>query len=295
MYEVLLDNVMFPVAPSNIEIKIVNKNKSVTLIDEGEINILKKEGLKEVRFDVLLPSVSYPFAKYKDGFKTAGYYLEHIRELKTKQKYFTFKVIRQFPDGRKLFGYNMVVSLEEYTIKDDVSQGFDIVVSIKLKEYRTYATKVGTVTFDKVEENSIIEQQDNSDDTGSTDDTDLVEPAIEEPKEERQQDYSPVKTGKNIVYHTTNGITTLELAKKYYGLIGYSDIIEDANKRLVENGIITNHYIQPNTSVIIPELKEGTYVKEVLWDILQDGEIIIEEKNISWDTYLIHYNNGPNL
>jgi hypothetical protein len=36
----------------------------------------------------------------------------------------------------------MSVSLESYTIEEDAGQGFDLVVSIKLKQYKSFGTKV---------------------------------------------------------------------------------------------------------------------------------------------------------
>ena len=60
---------MLPVAPSKLQLKIANNNKEATLINDGDINILKEPGLTTIEFDALLPSVNYPFATYKKGFK----------------------------------------------------------------------------------------------------------------------------------------------------------------------------------------------------------------------------------
>lgn len=147
MYDVYLDKMLCPIAPEKLQIKISNKNKTLTLINEGEINILKKAGLTEISFDLLLPNVKYPFAVYKSGFKTANYFLEILEELKTSQKPFKFKVVRQFPNGKILFGTNISVSLEDYKYSDDVKEGFDITVSIKLKQYKEYGTKTCNVKF----------------------------------------------------------------------------------------------------------------------------------------------------
>lgn len=147
MYDVYLDKMLCPIAPSKIQVKISNKNKTLTLINEGEINILKKAGLSEITFDLLFPNVKYPFAVYKDGFKTANYFLEILEELKVSQKPFKFKVVRQFPNGKMLFVTNLNVSLEDYKPTDDVKNGFDITVSIKLKQYREYGTKTCDIKF----------------------------------------------------------------------------------------------------------------------------------------------------
>ena len=61
-YKLYLDGVLFPVAPSKVTVKINNQNETVTLINEGEANILKSAGLSDVEFDLLLPNAEYPFA-----------------------------------------------------------------------------------------------------------------------------------------------------------------------------------------------------------------------------------------
>ena len=47
-YDVYLKNCLLPVTPEKIQIKINNQNKTVSLINEGEINILKKAGLTDI-------------------------------------------------------------------------------------------------------------------------------------------------------------------------------------------------------------------------------------------------------
>lgn len=148
MYDVYLDKMLCPVAPEKIQLKISNKNKTITLINEGEVNVLKKAGLTEISFDLLLPNVKYPFAIYKSNFKKADYFLKILENLKTNQKPFKFKVVRQFPNGKMLFSTNMTVSMEDYKISDDTKKGFDVTVSVKLKQYRAYGTKTCSVVVD---------------------------------------------------------------------------------------------------------------------------------------------------
>lgn len=146
-YEFFIDKMLCPVAPSKLEIKVNGNNKTMTLINEGEINILKTAGLTDVSFDLLLPNVKYPFATYKSGFQNAKYFLDKLESLKTGKKPFQFIVTRTFPNGKMLFDTNMKVSLEDYTIKENSNEGFDVVVSVKLKQYREYGTKTCNVTF----------------------------------------------------------------------------------------------------------------------------------------------------
>lgn len=140
-YYFYLGNVLLPVPPEKNEIKVTNKNKSYTLMNYQEINIMKNAGLTEINFEVLLPNVKYPFAVYKDGFKNAKYYLDILESLKSKRMAFQFIISRQLPNGTALFDTNIKVSLEDYTIKEERNEGFDFKVKIKLKQYKEFSTK----------------------------------------------------------------------------------------------------------------------------------------------------------
>lgn len=141
-YHVYLGDTELPIPPEKIDLKISGKNKTMTLINDGEINIIKNPGLTELSFDALLPQVKYPFAYYPDGFKKAQFYLDKLEKLMLERKPIQFIVSRVMPNGLPLFDTNIKVSLQEYSIKEDVKNGFDVVVPIKLKQYRDYATKV---------------------------------------------------------------------------------------------------------------------------------------------------------
>ena len=146
-YDFYLDKILLPVAPSKLQVKIKNANKTINLINDGEINIIKKPGLSEVSFDILIPHVKYPFAVYKNGYRDAKYFLGEIEKLKVNMQPFQFIVSRRKPNGTVLFDTNMKVTLEEYTIKEDAGEGFDVIVTIKLKQYREYSTKTMKITI----------------------------------------------------------------------------------------------------------------------------------------------------
>lgn len=146
-YDFYMGKTMLPVAPSKLQLKVNNANKTYTLINEGEINVLKTPGLTDIDFEVLLPSVEYGFARYKDGFLPVFYFLQRFEEMKQSKEPFQFIVVRQFPNGKSLHGTNIKVSLEDYTIKEDAGSGFDTVVSIRLKQYRDYGTKTCNISF----------------------------------------------------------------------------------------------------------------------------------------------------
>lgn len=141
-YSFYLDGMLLPVAPEALQIKVNGKNETLVLMDQGEVNILKKRGLTEAAFDALLPNVRYPFARYPDGYHSADYYISKLEGLKDSISPFQFVVSRETAGGRWLYGTSLKVSLEEFTMKEDAgSYGTDVLVSLKLKQYRDYGTK----------------------------------------------------------------------------------------------------------------------------------------------------------
>lgn len=141
-YKMYMDDVLIPITPKKVQMKINNQNKTLTLIGGEEINILKSAGLTDVTFDLLLPQVPYPFAASPEK---AEYYLNKFEKLKTSKQPFQWILNRQMPQGAKLFYTNLTVSLEDYQIIDDASEGFDITVKVNLKQYRNYGTKTVTI------------------------------------------------------------------------------------------------------------------------------------------------------
>lgn len=140
MYEVYLDDLMLPIAPQKIQIKVNGQNETANLINGDEINIIKAPGLKDISFDAVIPQSAYPFASYSGGYGSAGEFLERMEELKENKGPFSFIVIRDTPAG-SFHDTNIMVTLEDYKVTDDVKEGFDIAVAFNLKEYRNYGTK----------------------------------------------------------------------------------------------------------------------------------------------------------
>ncbi|EQE56559.1 LysM peptidoglycan-binding domain-containing protein [Clostridioides difficile] len=137
-YDFYLDGVQLPIAPPKLEVKVTNKNKTVDLINVGEVNILKKEGLSEISFEAEFTHNKLPF--YRGTFRDVQFFLSKLELLKTDCKPFQFIVSREM-GGKVLFNTNIKVSLEEYAISEDADNGSDTKVAIKLKQYRDYSTK----------------------------------------------------------------------------------------------------------------------------------------------------------
>lgn len=142
MYKFYLDGMLLPITPSSLSLKINNQNETIRLINEGEVNILKNAGLSEFSFDFMIPQNIYPFANYEVRYKGAAYFLDKIEALKTSKKPFRFVVSRRTPRGTVLFDTDMSVSLEEYEVNEDADNARDLIVSVSLKQYRAYGTKI---------------------------------------------------------------------------------------------------------------------------------------------------------
>lgn len=147
-YDFYLDKCLLPVPPSKLEIKRNGQNKSLNLINEGEINLLKSPKLKEIRFSFLIPQVRYPFAVYGESFKTAEYYLNRMKALSESKYPFQFIVSRTTPEGKVLFSTNITVSMEELTVTESAEEGFDLVFDVFLKQYKAYGITSFTVKSD---------------------------------------------------------------------------------------------------------------------------------------------------
>jgi len=225
-YMFYFDKMLLPVAPSKLQLKIENQNKTLNLINEGEINVLKKPGLTTIKFDFLLPNVKYPFAKYKRGFIKADDFLEEIEDLKVSQKPFQFIITRELPTGKSLFDTNIKVAIEDYTIKEDANQGFDIVVSISLKQYKNYGTKNCKVTFTESKEKATVTVQKTRETTNSP---------------------APTTSASHTV---VQGETLWAIAKKYYGNGEKYTEIYNANKDKINNP----NLIYPGQVLTIPAI-----------------------------------------
>jgi hypothetical protein len=206
-YDFYLNKCLLPVAPPKLSVKINNANETVTLINEGEINILKKAELTDIEFECRIPQEKYPFAVYKSGFKGADYFLDYFESLKTSKKPFQFIVCRKRPTGKRLFDTNIKVSMEDYKITEDAKNGFDVLVKIKLKQWRDYGTKTVNISFNMEKPKASVEPQ---------------REATTSPAPETAQTYTVVK-----------GDCLWNIAKKFYGNGSKYSIIYNANKSVI--------------------------------------------------------------
>ena len=138
MYYFYLGQMELPVAPESLRTQIKNKNKVVSLVNGGDVNVLRDAGLTEFSFDAFLPNSKYPFAKHS---RRADHYLSRIKKMKQEKKPFQFVVCRMKENGELLSFTNTRVTMEDYQVNESADEGFDFIVRIKLKQYREFKTK----------------------------------------------------------------------------------------------------------------------------------------------------------
>jgi LysM repeat protein len=219
MYSFFIDGMELPIAPQKLTVKIKGNNKTLTLINEGDINFLRAPGLTEITFDAILPMLGqYSFA---NGYRRPDSYLNKLESLMTGKEPFRFLVSRVSPSGRLLYDTNMKVSLENYTVTEDATKGPDVTVSITLKQYISYSTKTVTVVKPKPEKKPVVQQ-----------------------KKKRETSSAPkVKT-----YTVKSGDCLWNIAKKYYGNGAQYTKIYNANKGKIKNP----NLIYPGQVLTIP-------------------------------------------
>lgn len=132
------DVLTFPITPSELSISVGSKNKVVTLINEGDINILKSPSLIEVEFEAIFPMRQYPYAREFSDFET---YFDKFTDLKENKRPFRFIVARTMPGGTRTWDTNLLVALEEFKLTENANNGDDVLIKFQLKQFKEYGVK----------------------------------------------------------------------------------------------------------------------------------------------------------
>ena len=198
-YTCYLGGVEMP-TPSKLTVKIKNKNKTLILLNQGEINFLRAAGLTEI---------TVPFTFSMLTGRNPSYYLGVLEHLKTGKGTTQFILVRRSPDGKSLFDTNMTVSVEDYNITEDAKDGLDVSVDVNLKQWRSYGAQTVTVE----------------------------EPAADTGQQvvtvEKERDESTAPSAKT--YTVKAGDTLWAIAAKYYGNGSEYSQIYNANTDKISN------------------------------------------------------------
>lgn len=196
-----------PQTPAKLSVKISGKNTTVTLLNEGEINFLKYPGLTEITLPLVFPMLT--------ASKRPDYYLTLLERAKTQRTTTQFIMTRTTPAGQLLFDTNIKVSVEDYTIEESATNGLDVGVEVKLKQYRDYSNKTVAIK-------TTVKHNDSKDTTvKKTATVQTTRPATNAPQ---------TKT-----YTVKKGDTLWGIAKKYYGNGAKYPTIYNANKGKIKN------------------------------------------------------------
>lgn len=239
-YHFFLDDLEFPYAPSELKVSIDSNNETVELISGQTINILKDPKLTEIEFDIELPrGRQYAFANKLVSAKT---YTDKFESMVAKKKTGKLVITRPNPLSKVNTGIGgtkqdfestvLTVSLESYTMSESAENAYDVVVSLKFKQYVEYGT-LKQVVINKPSSPP------------------AVQPSTKPPADENEK------------YKVKKGDCLWKISKKFYGTGTKWKKIYDANKKVIEDtakkrglrSSCNGWWIFPDTELIIPSSK----------------------------------------
>lgn len=250
-----------PITPDSLSMKVGSNNKVVTLINEGDINVLKSPSLVEFEFDARFPIREYPYSRWKSGnlgrittvTKNASqiyeYFEKKLMETKLNRQPIIFTVTRHQPNGKATWLTSLKITIEDFERKEDAEEGDDIIVSFKLKEYKDYGIKIQPNNY----------KSNATPPTTSTSNT------------ARGTDNSPKLSS---VYTVQSGDCLWNIAKAAYGDGSKYTKILDKNKEAIEadarkhgkSSSSNGHWIWPGLKLTIPDIDNAGNLKvKKLW------------------------------
>lgn len=127
---------LFPVTPAKIETKAESGNQTVSILEMGQMNLLRYPKLRQVRFTALFPGRQYHFVQVEDGFHEPSYYLGLLEEFQRSKKPVQFLVLRRLADGSQIFCDDLSMAIEDVQITEKGGEQGDFWAEILLREYK---------------------------------------------------------------------------------------------------------------------------------------------------------------
>lgn len=136
MYHYFIDDLELPLPPEKYSLRLPRQNQVLQLADGGQMSLLRPAGLREISFELVLPY----FAESPlicEGVRVYKpiYYLDWFARWAAAPEPRRLIIYRALPGGQEIFNTNMLVNLEEYRVLEAADLGFDVRVSLTLREY----------------------------------------------------------------------------------------------------------------------------------------------------------------
>ena len=219
-YVMYIDGDAVPLVPSEIKTKINSNDETITLVggdagqegiqqNSGQVSVLKFPKLTDFSFSLTLPHTRYPFCYCPDGFHNQRFWLDKFDNLKKSMKPFQLIISREDISGNSLPYTNAKVSLSTYTINEKHSYGYDMVLDMDFKQYRSYGTTVYKV--------------------------DKSAPGGNSNKLKPEKTREEAKAPSNSTYTVAKGDCLWSIAKSQYGDGSKWKTIYNANKNKIKN------------------------------------------------------------
>ena len=128
-----------PVTPEEIEDSAENNDKTYSVLGVGQIAVLKKPKLREIKWKSFFPAdTSDPWVQ--DGARSPETYVEALRDAMDEKETGRLIISRA-----GLFNTNLEVSVADFTLTDKGGEPGDIYYEVTFREYRDYAPETVSI------------------------------------------------------------------------------------------------------------------------------------------------------
>lgn len=154
--------IQLPITPEDIEISYPGSNKTVNIIQLGQVNLLKTRNLATFSIKSWFPDEDwYPGIRTTGRFKKSKFYVRFFEKIRDDKKPCWFYIY-----GLK---FNMQVSIESFTYSRKGGEHEDLYYTLSLKEYRPFSVRELPKVLQEDEDSESIETLDKK--------TPILEPA----------------------------------------------------------------------------------------------------------------------